>query len=456
MSSLNRIPLPPLDMLTGYRRHQSILSSSPIRSSSPPRTPYLPGYGHYQPCIQSSPLVDVNVELPPLRYRADDPPSILAKFGRKIDNHLPASLKQASIGRASYFDTEEDLPPSSEFEVEEHAEDAEMGLPELDSAGESTPGHEVPSLSFSDSDSEQHINKTITNKPSEPKENDADEGEEEEEGFDFGNGGWRATFFRVSEERGKWKDDPVALKPTTTAGLRRKRLSRQSMPALSTSVQSQVSSVGPSSIATRTISEPLVSLQNACDGSTPGSDHSDLTLAGDVDMERCEGEVSNLDAGLAQPKQDREPSLSLVSQVTPSSSKHASPGLDVDRQEEDGYQEAAPLSRDHEDEEEAMEDSEELSPATASYGNGNGYSSPLPHLRPLCRPCRDMCCRCRDQSRHSPSFLPRLPARSGDWISMKMTSMMWRCKCPKKERRRLQVTMMLWLTMKMTTRLLVP
>ncbi|KAG2016398.1 hypothetical protein CC2G_009567 [Coprinopsis cinerea AmutBmut pab1-1] len=232
---MSRTVLPPLETMTGYRRAHAILSSSPPRSSSPPGTPYSSRHSHHHPYIQSSPTLGSGIELAPLQYRSDDPPSLWIQH----ESQLPVSPKQpqyASFARPKYaFEDETDLPPSSEFDIGDPRDDAEMSLPEMDSetTSESTPGH--GSTYFSDSEEEG-----VTHDG------------EGDDGFGYGNGGFRATFFRVSAERGQWKDDPLALKATTTAGLPRIPL-RQSMPTLS-----RPSSVEPS-VTARPISEPVES-----------------------------------------------------------------------------------------------------------------------------------------------------------------------------------------------------
>lgn len=350
-------------------------------------------------------MLDGNVELPPLRYQAHDPTSMWAKSRRNLDNHLPVSLKRASIGRQrySYFD-DEDLPPSSEMDVD----GVDVGLPELDSetTGESTPGHDIPSLSFSDSESDQHISPNPS--PMDEEVPTAAQAQDDDEDFGYGHGGWRATFFTVSEERGRWKDDPIALKSTTTSGLRRKRLSRQSMPALASS---STSSDAPPSITTRTISEPLASSsrlsQKPRDISTHEDDCDDLPDTCEVNM--CEGHAEVLggqgvNGGPQDFTQDGDTlpsSLSpLVTSPSLANSRHASGAPSVDR-------EAPSPTRDHTQEvEEAPEPSAEVAAVTNYI-----HSSPLPPSSPPLSPMSG-CVYTLSRSVSPLSFLSSSPASS--------------------------------------------
>ena len=172
------------------------------------------------------------LDLPPLQRHSEDPMSWTFKQPR-----LPLLLKSAhriSITETPYSHYDAyDLPPSSEMEMEDVVDDSGLSLPEIDSetTSDSTPGH--GSIYFSDS------------------EEDLGQEENDEDGmFSFGYSTLRSTCFRVSSERGQWKDDPLALEPSATANLAARL--RQSVPT-----PSRQASENPSLPASRTVSEPL-------------------------------------------------------------------------------------------------------------------------------------------------------------------------------------------------------
>lgn len=165
-----------------------------------------------------------------------------------------------------------------------------------ETTSESTPGHQ--SAYFSESDEE------------EPAADGLD-------GFGYGNGGFRATFFRVSSERGQWKDDPMALKPTTSAGTRRIQPSRQSLPTIS-----RPSSVVPS-VTARPISVPLDASkpQEAYLDGPSGHDQDDVT-----NQEQAKGSSASIPILLVESAPSRQPSHPpSVREPTPDNNHHNDP-----------------------------------------------------------------------------------------------------------------------------------
>lgn len=128
-----------------------------------------------------------------------------------------------------------DIPPSSELEIDYTVDDADVSLPEIDSetTSESSPGH--GSIYFSDSEEDMA----------------QDDSAEDDGIFSFGYSTLRSTCFRVSSERGQWKNDPTALKPSATANLSSIRRLRQSVPTPSRQPSENLPS------ASRPVSEPL-------------------------------------------------------------------------------------------------------------------------------------------------------------------------------------------------------
>ncbi|TFK22233.1 hypothetical protein FA15DRAFT_671784 [Coprinopsis marcescibilis] len=201
----------PIQYQSDYHNTRNMYSSSPARSSSPPGTPYAPRHTHHNPYIQSSPAPSTALHLQNPRYTSLDPPSYWPQASsdsssskNPIPNPKTHQQQHQRLPPSKYpptFYDEPDFPPSSsEFEIDDVVEDAEMSLPEMDSetTSESTPGH--GSVYFSDSESGE--------------DDDADGGlGAMGMGVGYGHGGVRTTFFRVSAERGRWKDDPLALKP---------------------------------------------------------------------------------------------------------------------------------------------------------------------------------------------------------------------------------------------------
>ncbi|RXW12933.1 hypothetical protein EST38_g12921 [Candolleomyces aberdarensis] len=114
----------------------------------------------------------------------------------------------------------------------EDMDDAALSLPEIDSetTSNSSPGH--GSFYFSDSEEEEGF-----------------DGGDNDGALSFGYGSLRSTGFRVSSERGQWKNDPMALKPTATSNLPARM--RHSLPTLSHPPPEKPS------LSQRPVSEPL-------------------------------------------------------------------------------------------------------------------------------------------------------------------------------------------------------
>lgn len=125
-------------------------------------------------------------------------------------------------------DREDHFPPSSEYDASENYQEVDSSLPDLDS--------------------DHSSNSAAYHSPVFPMDSD-EEQEDEGEGYSFGDGGLRATFFRTSAERGRWRSDPVPYKPSAVALLQ----IRKSAPTISR-VPTPTSNMG-----SRPTSEPLPS-----------------------------------------------------------------------------------------------------------------------------------------------------------------------------------------------------
>ncbi|KAJ2919968.1 hypothetical protein MD484_g492, partial [Candolleomyces efflorescens] len=222
--------LPPLSSWSSRSSNPLALSSSPARSSSPPRTPYSSRDGERYTYIQSSPTLSHPFDLPHLQTHSDDPTPWGYKYSR---NPLPYKRTHPSTvsERPSLHYDAYDLPPSSEMDIED-IDDSALSLPEIDSetTSDSSPGH--GSFYFSDSEEEEGF-----------------DGGENDGALSFAYESLRSTSFRVSSERGQWKNDPLALKPTVTSNLPARM--RHSLPILS-----HPSPEKPS-LSSRPVSEPL-------------------------------------------------------------------------------------------------------------------------------------------------------------------------------------------------------
>ncbi|TFK44107.1 hypothetical protein BDQ12DRAFT_672402 [Crucibulum laeve] len=226
----------------GYRDLQQF--SSPPPSSSPPTTPYSNRHYTY---IRSSPRLHADIGLPGRSDHSDD-------LSSSWDHHYtPApAFKQSDKLYAlpsfhSTFASDDDFPIASEFDASETSEDVDVDLhyTRSDGASEILPGQS----SIFDSDEEV-------------------EGNDDGEGFSFKETDLRATFFRTSAERGRWRSDPVPFKPSSFLQM------RQSVPS---------SSPGPSSapqLSQRRISEPALSTTYPASTSTLTApcDESDVPL----------------------------------------------------------------------------------------------------------------------------------------------------------------------------------
>lgn len=164
------------------------LSSSPLRSSSPPGIPYSPRHPRSGALIRSSPEIASDTLFHSVREHIEDPS--WAWDPRYSSNGYPERAYTPS--KHDRFSTHS-YPPSSDFDVSEYSEDVDHDIPEVDSehTSDSAPGRN--SVSFSDIEEEENHGN---------------------HGFSFGHGGYRTTFFRTSAERGQWKSHPIPFKST--------------------------------------------------------------------------------------------------------------------------------------------------------------------------------------------------------------------------------------------------
>ncbi|KAF6763387.1 hypothetical protein DFP72DRAFT_530119 [Ephemerocybe angulata] len=207
-------------------------SSSPPLSSSPPRTTYSArDSDSYAFIHNSSPTIGHGIDLPAFQRHSEDPMPWEYKATRP---YKPTHHFDISEARYPQYDAY-DIPPSSELEIDYTVDDADVSLPEIDSetTSESSPGH--GSIYFSDSEEDMA----------------QDDSAEDDGVFSFGYSTLRSTCFRVSSERGQWKNDPTALKPSATANLSSIRRLRQSVPTPSRQPSENLPA------ASRPVSEPL-------------------------------------------------------------------------------------------------------------------------------------------------------------------------------------------------------
>ncbi|KIM45580.1 hypothetical protein M413DRAFT_24753 [Hebeloma cylindrosporum] len=149
-----------------FRTRPQLYSSSPQRSSSPLRTPYLSRHVHSYAYIRSSPEITPESAFRGVNEHMDD-----FSWGY-------ASSKYA-YNQPPAFLADRDFPPTSDFDASDI---------DLEVTSDSAPG---PSSGIS-SDSE-----------------DEEAQEEDDFGFSFSYEGNRTTFFRTSAERGQWKSNPM-------------------------------------------------------------------------------------------------------------------------------------------------------------------------------------------------------------------------------------------------------
>lgn len=120
----------------------------------------------------------------------------------------PIAHTASSHDHKTISDAEDHFPPSSEYDASENYQEVDSPLPDLDS--------------------DHSSNSAAYHSPVFPLDSD-EEQEDEGEGYTFGDGGLRATFFRTSAERGRWRSDPVPYKPSAIALLQ----IRKSAPTIS-------------------------------------------------------------------------------------------------------------------------------------------------------------------------------------------------------------------------------
>ena len=163
-------------------------SSSPPLSSSPPMTPYSTRHARSDALIRSSPEIGSDTLFHGGREHMNDPPSA---WGPRYSSYGFPERAFTPL-KHDYFSTHS-YPFSSEFDVSEYSEEVDHEIPEVDSehTSDSAPGRN--SVFFSDTEEEEN---------------------HWSDGFSFGHSGYRTTFFRTSDERGRWRSHPIPLKST--------------------------------------------------------------------------------------------------------------------------------------------------------------------------------------------------------------------------------------------------
>ena len=226
------INLPPLSSWSSSYGDYNDFSSSPPRSS-PPKTPLTSRYTHSYTHIVSASQMDSDILFRGSSEFSDD---LAASWDRPYHPIAHTASSYPTNGHKTISDEEDHFPPSSEYDASENYQEVDASLPDLDSDHSSSAAYHSPVFPL-DSDEEQ---------------------EDEGEGYSFGDGGLRATFFRTSAERGRWRSDPVPYKPLLQI--------RKSAPTISR-VPTPTTNMG-----SRPTSEPLPSTSSHGAQNTSGVD----------------------------------------------------------------------------------------------------------------------------------------------------------------------------------------
>ncbi|KAJ3502910.1 hypothetical protein NLJ89_g8674 [Agrocybe chaxingu] len=189
----------------------SYFASSPLRSSSPPSTPYISRHAHNYAYIRSSPEIEPDYGYSSVGGYLESSSSpwdynYSSRGTSKVSRAEDPFPRRASISTAG------DYPPSSDFDVSEFSD---HDLPDVDSepASDSAPAENAGTVSDSEGGNA--------------------EGQDDDEDanlFSFSSNSYRSTFFRTSAERGQWKYDPIPFKPKSVPSLLQ---TRKSVPTLS-------------------------------------------------------------------------------------------------------------------------------------------------------------------------------------------------------------------------------
>lgn len=150
-------------------------------------TPYSARHTRSDALIRSSPETGLDTVFQSVREHIDDPSSARSsRFSNGYPERAFTPLKHDYISTHSY-------PPPSDIDVSEYSEEVDHEVPEADSehTSDSAPSHN--SVIFSDIEEDENSGN---------------------DGFSFGHGGYRTTFFRTSAERGQWKSHPIPFKST--------------------------------------------------------------------------------------------------------------------------------------------------------------------------------------------------------------------------------------------------
>jgi hypothetical protein len=270
------IKIPPFSSWSSSYGDYNGYSSSPPRSS-PPKTPLTSRYTHSYTHIVSASQVDSDVHFRGSSEFSDD---LAASWDRPYHPIAHTASSYPTNDHKTISDGEDHFPPSSEYDASENYQEVDSPLPDLDS--------------------DHSSNSAAYHSPVFPLDSD-EEQEDEGEGYSFGDGGLRATFFRTSAERGRWRSDPVPYKPSAIALLQ----IRKSAPTMSR-VPTPTSNMG-----SRPTSEPLPSTSSHDRG--PGAQ--DTSGVDDVEASRLAFTVPFPDQGVRE-----------------ASSPHALPFLTSDRE----------------------------------------------------------------------------------------------------------------------------
>ncbi|KAK0213300.1 hypothetical protein DFS33DRAFT_1288003 [Desarmillaria ectypa] len=262
---------------TGHRVQYSSPSSSPPCSSSPPTSPHS-GYSQYQARVQSSPS-------PGYCINVHDPSNGASNWFRRELHPIKFPHPKVPCKLPSFHSMFGDLPPPMS-DVEEYPDVANTHCIHDDTVSSVPPSH--ASVFYTDSEEEDHDpeDEVVETSP-------------------------RATFFRVSEERGQWKNDPIPFQPPPS------HHQRNSMPTSSRPV--------PPSPDRRLASEPAEFSMNPNHSSredldftfelSPESDDRQASYDADIDSEliTSESEMPDDDNRPYSPLPPSSPPLSPMS-----------------------------------------------------------------------------------------------------------------------------------------------
>ena len=255
------IKLPPFSSWSSSYSDDNDFSSSPPRSS-PPKTPLTSRYTHSSTHIVSAPRVNSAFRFRGSSEFSDD---LAASWDRPYHPIVHTASSYPTNDHKTISDGEDHFPPSSECDASENYQEVDSSLPDLDS--------------------DHSSNSAAYHSPVFPLDSD-EEQEDEGEGYSFGDGGLRATFFRTSAERGRWRSDPVPYKPSAVALLQ----IRKSAPTISR-VPTPTSNMG-----SRPTSEPLPSTARH----DPAPDAQDTSGVDDFEASRLAFTVPFPDQGVRE------------------------------------------------------------------------------------------------------------------------------------------------------------